>query len=242
MGLYPVLMKFTAKLTRGRLIRRYKRFLADVELENGEMVTAHCANSGSMMGLVDPGNEVWLSPATNPKAKLPYKWEMVRVNGSLVGINTARPNYLVEEAVQGGTIAELQGYSAHRREMKYGRNSRIDLFLSGSDHHPDCYVEVKNVTLKREDGVAEFPDAVTARGTKHLQELATMVREGFRAVMVYLVQREDCDTFKIAEDIDPAYQDALKMALDTGVEALCYDCRLGPEEIIVNRPLNIIGT
>ncbi|WP_321389778.1 DNA/RNA nuclease SfsA [Emcibacter sp.] len=235
-------MKFTEKLTRGTLIKRYKRFLADVELENGEIVTAHCANSGSMMGLKDPGSEVWLSPATNPKAKLSWKWELVRVEDALVGINTSHPNKIVEEAILEGAISELRGYDNLRREMKYGQNSRIDIFLSDHASQPDCYVEVKNVTLKREQDVAEFPDAVTARGTKHLNELTDMVKEGFRAMMVYLVQREDCNIFKIAEDIDPAYADALSTALASGVEAVCYSCALDQNEIRVDRPVEIAGT
>ncbi|MFC7049408.1 DNA/RNA nuclease SfsA [Emcibacter nanhaiensis] len=234
-------MKFTEKLTRGILIKRYKRFLADVELDSGEIVTAHCANSGSMMGLKDPGNEVWLSPAANPKAKLDWKWELVRADDALVGINTSHPNKLVEEAILDGTIEELSGYENLRREMKYGRNSRIDIFLSGHDDRPDCYVEVKNVTLAREPQVAEFPDAVTARGTKHLYELADMVKEGHRAMMVYLVQREDCTIFRVAEDIDPAYAKALAEAKATGVEAVCYSCSLTPTEIKVNRPMEMAG-
>ena len=234
-------MKFTEKLTRGTLIKRYKRFLADVELESGEIVTAHCANSGSMMGLKDPGNEVWLSPAANPKAKLDWKWELVRTDEALVGINTSHPNKLVEEAILDGTIGELTGYDNLRREMKYGQNSRIDIFLSGHASNPDCYVEVKNVTLAREPEVAEFPDAVTARGTKHLNELADMVREGHRAMMVYLVQREDCTIFRVAEDIDPAYAKALTEAKAAGVEAVCYSCSLSPTEITVNRPVEIAG-
>ena len=227
-------MKFEHKLITGTLIKRYKRFLADIRLDSGEIITAHCANSGSMMGLKDAGRSVWLSPQTNPKAKLRYKWELIEVDGTCVGINTSRPNRLVEDAITDGTITELDGYQNLRREMKYGTNSRIDIFLSNSAlKEKDCYVEVKSVTLSRTREIAEFPDAVTARGTKHLKELTQMVADGHRAMMVYLIQRGDCTEFRIAADIDPAYAAALNAALHNGVEAVCYGCTLTPKEIIV---------
>lgn len=230
-------MKFQIALTKGTLIKRYKRFLADVELESGEVVTAHCANSGSMMGLKEPGFPVYLSPNQNPKAKLDWRWEMVDVGTSLVGINTSRPNHIVEAAILDGTISELQGYESLRREVKYGQNSRIDILLEGPGL---CYVEVKNVTLKEGD-VALFPDAVTARGTKHLHELIDMVAEGHRAAMVYLVQRSDCTSFAPAEEIDPTYTSALREASKAGVELLCYSCDLTPEGITVvgSLPINV---
>jgi len=228
-------MRFPDPLLKGTLQKRYKRFLSDVTLATGEEVIAHCANSGSMMGLKEPGLEVWLSPARNPDRKLKYTWELVRIGDGLVGINTMLPNRIVEEAVGSGHITELTGYSNVRREVKYGKNSRIDLFLQ-EDGRPDCYVEVKSVTLRREEA-AEFPDAVTARGTKHLHEMSDMVKEGARAVMVYLVQREDCDVFRIAGDIDPAYAEALTAARAAGVEAVCYGCRLSPKEIAIGDPL-----
>ncbi len=233
-------MKFEHKLIRGILIKRYKRFLADIQLDSGEIVTAHCANSGSMMGLMDAGNIVWLSPATNPKAKLDYKWELVEVDGHLVGINTSRPNRLVQEAITDGTISELEGYQNLRREMKYGEGSRIDIFLSGSTlGDQDCYVEVKSVTLSRQQGIAEFPDSVTTRGTRHLNELTRMVADGYRAMMVYLIQRSDCTEFRVAADIDPAYAAALDNALYNGVEAVCYSCNLNNNEIIVSQRIPI---
>lgn len=233
-------MKFEYKLIRGTLIKRYKRFLADVLLDNGETVTAHCANSGSMMGLKDEGNIVWLSPATNPKAKLDYKWELVEVNGSLIGINTSHPNRLVQDAIIDGTISELEGYQNLRREVKYGQNSRIDIFLSNSSQgDADCYVEVKSVTLSRNEGIGEFPDSVTTRGTKHLNELSQMVADGHRAMMVYLMQRDDCTEFRVAADIDPAYASALDSALYNGVEAVCYGCNLTCKEIIVRQRIPI---
>ncbi|HEB79162.1 MAG TPA: DNA/RNA nuclease SfsA [Rhodospirillales bacterium] len=226
-------MKFTDPLIGGRLIKRYKRFMADVELESGETVTAHCANSGSMMGLKEPGSEVWLSPAHNPKRKLRYTWEMIRVDGNLVGVNTSRPNGLVEEAVRNGTIRELAGYGAIRREVKYGRNSRIDLLLDGA-RLSTCYVEVKSVTLKR-GGAVQFPDAVTVRGAKHLVELSEMAAQGHRAVMVYLVQRQDGAGFSIAKDIDPVYAETLSKAKKAGVEIVCYECNMSLEEIRVTK-------
>ncbi len=231
-------MKFPSLLIRGRLMKRYKRFLADVELESGEVITAHVANPGSMMGLKDAGMTVWLSPANNPKRKLQYSWELVAADGALVGINTAHPNGIVAEAIENGEVAALAGYDTLTREVKYGANSRIDMLLSGGGK-PDCYVEVKNVTLMRGGGVAEFPDSVTARGTKHLQELVNMVAEGNRAVMFYLVQRTDCTAFRLAADIDPGYAAAFRLAEDAGVEILCYDCHITTSEIRLGSPIPI---
>lgn len=224
-------MRFPNPLVKGTLIKRYKRFLTDVELESGDVVTAHCANPGSMLGLTEPGLEVWLSPAANPERKLRYTWEMVHDGRALVGINTAHPNGLVAEAVEAGTITELQGYGSRRREVKYGKNSRIDILLEGDG--PACYVEVKNVHLSRLPGTAEFPDSVTARGAKHLVEMTDMVAQGHRAIMVYLIQRDDCDHLSIAADIDPNYDEGLTRALESGVEAVAYSCKLTPEAIIV---------
>lgn len=228
-------MHFPDPLIQGTLVKRYKRFLADVTLADGALVTAHCANTGSMMGVAEPGSEVWLSPARNPERKLKYTWEMIRVGNGLVGINTQHPNRIVEDGVRSGRVAELTGYDEVRREVKYGKNSRIDVLLSSADR-PDCYVEVKNVHLRR-DAAAEFPDGVTARGAKHLVEMGDMVDGGARAVMVYLVQREDCESFAIAGDIDPDYAKALAVARGRGVEAVCYACRLTPKSIELDRPL-----
>jgi len=235
-------MKFPNPLIRGTLIKRYKRFLTDVELENGEVVVAHCANSGSMLSVKDPGSEVWLSPATNPDRKLKYTWELIKIGDTFVGLNTGLPNKLVEAAIASGQIKELAGYDVIRREVKYGKNSRIDILLE-SEGRPKCYVEVKSVTMRRSDGPnagkAEFPDAVTSRGAKHLVELADMVAEGHRSVMVYLVQREDCKSFTISDDIDPDYGKGYKAALSNGVEALCYTCKVTTEGIEVDSPLPI---
>jgi sugar fermentation stimulation protein A len=232
-------MQFPDPLIRGTLVRRYKRFLTDVELADGSVVVAHCANPGSMLSVNEPGAEVWLSPARNPERKLRYTWELIRIGDGLVGINTAHPNGLVEEAVKAGKIAELTGYASLRREVKYGKNSRIDLLLE-DDAKPPCYVEVKNVTMRRGGGgddPAEFPDSVTKRGAKHLVELTDMVAEGARAVMVYLIQREDCQRFTVAGDIDPDYAAGLEAAMKAGVEAICYGCRMSPQEIEVDRAL-----
>lgn len=233
-------MKFEHKLLSGVLLKRYKRFLADIKLNNGDIITAHCANPGSMMGLKDEGSAVWISPVSNPKAKLDYKWELVEAAGALVGLNTFRANRIVEEAIINGAIEEVSGYQNLRREMKYGVNSRIDFFLSGSSTGKrDCYVEVKSVTLSRHKGVAEFPDSVTTRGAKHLRELSDMVGLGHRAIMIYLVQRDDCREFRLAGDIDPGYATAWKLARDAGVETVCYRCNITPEGITVSQRIPV---
>lgn len=230
-------MKFDVELIKGKLIKRYKRFLADVELEGGEVVTAHCANSGSMLSVKDEGATVWLSPSNNPKRKLKFTWEIIEVEGFNVGINTSLPNKIVEEAILAGQIKELTGYGSLRREVKYGQNSRIDVLLE-DEAKPKCYVEVKNVTLKRGDN-ADFPDSVTARGAKHLRELGDMVEEGHRSVMFYLVQRADCKIMDIARDIDATYDEELKTALKRGVEVICYQCDVRTDEIFVTTPVPI---
>lgn len=235
-------MQFTGPLRRGVLLRRYKRFLADVELD-GRIVVAHCANPGSMLGLDSPGREVWLSANRNPKAKLDWRWELVRIGGRLVGINTGHPNGIVAEAIARQLIPEHAGYAALRREVGYGRNSRIDILLEDSAR-PSCYVEVKNVHMKRDlpgrANAAEFPDSVTVRGAKHLVEMVDMVRTGARAVMIYLVQRGDCDHFRVAADIDPGYAAALAESQGCGVEAICYDCVVTTEGIEVAGNLPVI--
>ena len=229
-------MRFPSPLIKARLIRRYKRFLADVELVDGEVATAHCANPGSMKGVAEPGSEVWLSRAANPARKLKYTWELVRVGRHLVGVNSGLANTLAAEAIERGRIAKLSGYAGVRREVRYGTRSRIDLLLE-DPARPRCFVEVKNVHLKRRPGLAEFPDAVTARGTKHLGELANVAAAGERAVMLYVVQRGDCDRFAAAGDIDPAYAEALARALAGGVEALVHACEISSRAISVGRPL-----
>ena len=226
---------FDEPLIRGTLVRRYKRFFADVTLESGETVVAHCANPGSMLGVNAAGSEVWLSAARNPNRRLRYTWELIRVGGTLVGINTARPNHLVAEAIASGGIAELAGYAGARREVRYGRNARIDLLLEGPGR-PPCYVEIKSVTLRRgrhRGAPVEFPDAVTVRGARHLRELAEAVQNGARAAMVFLAQRDDGDHFVLASDIDRTYAEELARAMAAGVEAMCYRCRVSLSGISV---------
>lgn len=238
-------MEFATPLIPARLVRRYQRFLADVVLDDGRPATAHCPNPGSMMGLKAEGLPCWLTDhGTKTKRKLRYTLEMVRLDDlperPMVAINTNNPNRIAAEAVAAGTIPELSGYEEQRREVRYGQNSRIDLLLSGPGR-PPCYVEVKNVHLRRPDGpaptAAEFPDSVTSRGAKHLRELADRVAAGERAVMLYIVQRADCDHFRIAGDIDPAYDAGLNAALAAGVEALCYACTVDLDGVRVARPL-----
>lgn len=231
-------MKFAAPLTEGILIKRYKRFLADIKLADGSEITAHCANPGAMLGLKEPGQRVWLSKSDNPKRKLAFSWELTEVDNTIVGINTAHPNRLVEEAIHDGTITELQGYENLKREVKYGKNSRIDILLSDDDK-PDCYVEVKNVHMLRTPRLYEFPDSVTARGAKHLDELSDMVAEGHRSVMVYLVQRDDGDRLKFSAEIDPNYAAALTRAHKAGVEAIAYVCKLTPQGIETYRSVPV---
>lgn len=225
-------MIFDPPLIPARLQRRYKRFFADMTLADGSTVTAHCPNPGAMLGLLAEGAACWLAPSSNPKRKLAWTWELVEADGTVVGLNTGRPNALVEQAVRAGTVPELAGYPALRREVRYGVNSRVDMLLSGGGR-PDCYVEVKNVHLMRRPGLAEFPDSVTARGAKHLGELAAMVAAGHRAVMCFLIQRDDCDRLAVAGDIDPAYAAALARATAAGVEMIAYRCHISSREIAV---------
>lgn len=231
-------MNFPSPLVSGHLVKRYKRFLADVVLDDGSEVTAHCANPGSMLGLKEPGSRVWLSMSDNPKRKLKYSWEIIEADGALVGINTAHPNKLVEEAIVDGRINALARYDTLKREVKYGKNSRIDLLLECSKA-PNIYVEVKNVHLMRKKGLAEFPDSVTARGAKHLVELSDMVAEGHRAAMVFLVQRPDCDKLDLARDIDPTYADAFGDAYEAGVEVYAIGCDIKLEGIYATQDIAI---
>ncbi len=236
-------MKFLDPLIRGKLIKRYKRFLADIELENGDVVTAHCANSGSMLSVSGSGSDVWISPARNPDRKLKFTWELLRVGDTWVGVNTSHPNKLVFDAIADGTITELQGYETQRREVKYGKNSRIDILLESAGGKK-CYVEIKNVTMKRNlnhSEPAEFPDGITARGAKHLVELSDMVASGHRAVMFYLVQRDDCDAFNLARDIDPVYGETYDMAIAKGVEVIGYTCKLNEKEILITHRVKALG-
>ncbi len=197
------------------------------------------ANPGSMMGLADPGMRVWLSKSDNPKRKLAYSWELLQFGETFVGINTMHPNKLVTEAIEADAIPELTGYGSLRREVKYGKSSRIDIFLEDGADGRLCYVEVKNVHLSRTPPLAEFPDSVTARGAKHLVELGDMAEAGHRAVMLFLVQRTDCTQFSLAADMDPVYADTMKTALARGVEVLCYGCEITQTHIRVTDPLEL---
>jgi len=227
-------MRFSAPLVPARLVKRHKRFLAEVVLDGGEAVTAHCANSGSMLSLARPGARVWLQKSDDPKRKLAWSWKLEEVDGALVCIDTGHPNTIVAEAIAAGAIPSLAGWATLRREVKYGKNSRIDILLD-DETRGRVYVEVKNVTLMRTPGLAEFPDAVTSRGAKHLEELADMVAEGHRAVMVYLVNRPDGDRFALAADIDPTYAKGFETARARGVEIEVWATRVTTEEIVVER-------
>ncbi|MBO6815408.1 MAG: DNA/RNA nuclease SfsA [Rhizobiaceae bacterium] len=231
-------MKFDPPLTEVRLVRRYKRFLADVEFSDGEIITVHCANPGSMMGLTDPGIRAWISDSRNPKRKLRYSLEMVEANNTVVGINTAHPNRLAIEALSHGVIPELSTYDNLYTEKRYGENSRIDILLT-RDTAPDIYVEVKNVHFVRTPGLHEFPDSVTARGAKHLYEMAREVEKGNRAAMLYVIQRNDGDRLRLANDLDPAYVEAFQHATACGVEAYAVGCDVSPNGIDPVRPVTI---
>lgn len=230
-------MRFQTDLVPARLIRRYKRFLADCTLEDGREVVAHCANPGSMMGLAEPGVKIWLEPNDDPKKKLKFGWRLVdHENGHFIGVDTSLPNKAVRAALEAGEIAALAAYSNVKPEVKYGTNSRIDFLLS-DEGLPDAYVEVKSVTLSRTEGLAEFPDSVTARGAKHLGELAEVAGAGHRAVLLYLVQRTDCTHVAMAGDIDPTYAQAHKDATIAGVETLCIGTHITPKGVEIASPL-----
>ena len=237
-------MQFKEPLIKARLIKRYKRFLADVELEDGQQITIHTANTGSMTGCTVPGTTIWISNSHNPKRKYLYSWEIASTSsGEKIGINTHLANTLVKEAIEKGWISELKHFETIQTEVPYGQEkSRIDLLLTQKDSRK-CYIEVKNVTLSLEPGVAAFPDAVTVRGSKHLRELEWMVQQGYRAVIFYCVQRKDCNTLRVAEEIDPVYAQTLEEVKNKGVEVLAYgvsfveDNKHNPVGIILNNKL-----
>lgn len=235
-------MNFSAPLLEARLIRRYKRFLADVKFRDGTVATAHTPNTGSMLGCQEPGSRVWLRRSANPRRKYPLSWELVEVGGAtLVGLNTALPPQLVAEGIASGCVAELQGYQRLRREVAYGEErSRIDLLLDDGHDRGGCYVEVKNVTAAVEPGVAIFPDAVSARASKHLRELMAVVDRGERAVLFFVVQRGDVDEVRPADEIDPAYGATLRAAQDAGVELIAYRARVTTTAIDLYRRLPVV--
>tara|TARA_B110000090_G_scaffold149744_1_gene164293 strand:+ start:14 stop:727 length:714 start_codon:yes stop_codon:yes gene_type:complete len=231
-------MEFATPLIAARLIRRYKRFLADVRLPDGTEAMAHCPNPGSMMGMADEGIKIWLEPNDDPRKKLKYGWRLIEQDdGHFVGVDTGVPNRVVGLALLAHQIAGLPPYDGVRPEVKYADKSRIDFLLSGA---VDTYVEVKSVTLSRTAGLAEFPDSVTARGAKHLEALTQMVAQGHRAVMFYMVQRTDCAALSLAADIDPAYAAAFARATKAGVQVLAYDCEIDPKGVTLRRPMPFV--
>jgi sugar fermentation stimulation protein A len=232
-------MTFDPPLVRGTLIRRYKRFLADVRLDTGEEVVAHCPNPGSMRTCAEPGWTAWVSPANNPKRKLKWTLELIESDTAHIMVNTARPNKVVEAAIRAGQIEELDGYETIRPEVKYGENSRIDLLLTHPDR-PDCYVEIKNVTLLHSPGTASFPDSVSKRASKHMRELAAMAAEGHRSVVFFLVSRTDVEAMRPADDIDPAYGEALRSAIGSGVEAIAHGLSIDEHALTVSRSVPIL--
>jgi len=220
-------MVFRKKLVHGKLIKRYKRFLADVELEDGSIVTAHCTNSGSMKTCLEEGAPVYLSPVDDPKRKTRFTWEMIFINNGWVGINTLIPNILVFDALKANEIEKLAGYTSIRREVKFG-DSRFDIYAEND--HEQCFIEVKNVTMK--DGrYACFPDAQTTRGKKHLETLMDVKKQGMRAVMIYVIQRKDVEIFTPARDIDPEYSKTLVKAFNSGVEIIPLLANVSPTQI-----------
>ncbi len=226
-------MVFDTPLIHGQLIKRYKRFLSDIKLDTGEIVVAHCTNSGSMKSCIEEGAEVYLSPATDPKRKTKYTWEMIKINNQWVGINTLHPNLIAFEAIKNNQIPELSGYTYVQREVKVG-NSRLDIMAQKTGE--TCFIEVKNVTMKHKNK-ALFPDAVTTRGKKHLEELIQLKKEGMRAVMLYIIQRCDVNEFGAAEDIDPDYSNTLRLAFSKGVEIIPLQVKVSPFEIQINKRL-----
>jgi sugar fermentation stimulation protein A len=233
-------MKLPLPLLPARLIRRYKRFLADVRLETGEALTATCPNTGTMLGLCQEGARVWLSRSDSPTRKYADTWHLTeRDDVGLVGIDTSLPNRIAQEAIEAGQLPDLAGYETLRREVRYGANSRIDLLLEGQGR-PPCYVEIKNVTLIRQPGLAEFPDCATARGTKHLGEMAEMVRTGHRAVMLYVIQCATPERFALTPDLDPTYFRAFIAARKAGVEALAFTCHVSVDSISLKSQVPVI--
>ena len=239
-------MQFDPVFQQGVLLKRYKRFLADVRLPNGEEITIHCPNTGSMKNCLAEGSDCWFSTSDNAKRKYPNTWEIATTpDGDLAGVNTGRANSLVVEAIENDVIEELQGYGALKTEVRYGEEkSRIDVFLSDGGDGRDCYVEVKNVTLRDDsDGIAGqglFPDSVSTRGTKHLRELGLMVEQGHRAVLLFCVQHSGIKTVSAATKIDPEYAETLKTVVEKGVEVYAYRARLSDREIVLADALPVV--
>ena len=230
-------MKFKEKLLQGKLIKRYKRFFVDIKHQN-KIIAAHCPNSGSMMGLLDLNSNVWFSKSSNPKRKLKYTLQMLCSNKKIIGINTHLTNKIVLEALKKKKIKKLIRFTDIKSEVKFSDKTRFDFLVSNNNEK--CFLEVKNVTLSRKEKTAEFPDAITTRGTKHLRELIEAIKKGYKSYILYLIQRDDCNSFKIADDIDINYKIAFNDALKKGVQVLCYDCKLNSEEIKLNKQINYV--
>ena len=230
-------MKFTDNLLAGTLIRRYKRFFVDVKVNN-QIITAHCPNSGSMFGLLDKNNKIWISKSNNPKRKLKYTLELIKVKGSLVGVNTIFANKIVQEGLKNKSINEFNDFENIKPEAVYDKETRFDFLLEKNNRK--IYLEIKNVTLSIEEGIAEFPDAITSRGTKHLFKLLEAKKSGYQSYILYLIQRENCNNFKIADKIDIDYKKAFLEVKKKGVKILCYNCKLSPREIKINKSVKIL--
>jgi len=228
-------MKFKERLLQGILIKRYKRFFVDIKYQS-KTITAHCPNSGSMMNLLKSGNIVWFTKSNDPKRKLKYTLQMISINGKLIGINTHLTNKIVLEALEKKKIKSLLTFNTIKSEVKFSDNTRFDFLISNNKEK--CFLEVKNVTLSRQNNIAEFPDSITSRGTKHLRELINAIKKGYKSYILYLVQREDCNFFKIAQDLDEEYKNTFDIALKNGVKILCYDCKLSNEEIKINKKIH----
>jgi len=228
-------MKFKERLLQGTLIKRYKRFFVDIKYKN-KIITGHCPNTGSMMGLLNKGNKIWFSRSDNLSRKLKYTLEIIEVGKKMIGINTLLTNKIVFEALSQKKIKNFSKFNNIKPEVKFSDKTRFDFLIS--DNKEKCFLEVKNVTLSRKDEIAEFPDAITSRGTKHLKELIIAKQRGFESYILYLIQREDCKSFRIAKDIDEDYKIAFDKALKKGVKIICYDCKISTEEIKLNNRIN----
>jgi len=238
-------MQLPKTLYCGTLIKRYKRFLADIRLERGENITAHCPNPGRMTGLSNPGSRVWVSCSPNPNRKLPFTLELIEADGGLVGVNTHHPNKIVREAIESHKIAQLEGYDSLRTEVKYAERSRVDILLE-DEKMGRCWVEVKNVHLRRDsresNGTAEFPDSVTVRGSKHIEDLVDQIKMGDKSILIFLIQRMDCKDFKIARDIDPLYYETLLRGMENGLEVLCFDTNITLSSISLRNSITFCTT
>ena len=238
-------MQLPKTLYCGTLIKRYKRFLADIRLERGENITAHCPNPGRMTGLSNPGSRVWVSCSPNPNRKLPFTLELIEADGGLVGVNTHHPNKIVREAIESHKIPQLEGYDSLRTEVKYAERSRVDILLE-DEKMGRCWVEVKNVHLRRDsresNGTAEFPDSVTVRGSKHIEDLVDQIKMGDKSILIFLIQRMDCKDFKIARDIDPLYYETLLRGMENGLEVLCFDTNITLSSISLRNSITFCTT